>query len=64
MLELLPGLYKKIISFWNLDRDAFACVAGPDMQSRITGPTMYGQEVEIGMKPGKDGILSSVLAKI
>ena len=64
MLELLPGLYKEVISFWNLDRDTSTCVAGPDMQSRITRATVYGQEVEVRVKPGEDGILFAVLGKI
>jgi hypothetical protein len=64
MLQLFPSLYKKVISFWDLDRDAFACVAGPDIQSRITGAAMDSQEVEVRMKPSEDGILLAVFGEV
>lgn len=64
MFELFPGLYKKVISFWDLHRDAFACVASPNIQTWITGAAMYRQEVEVRMKPGQDGILLAIFDQV
>jgi len=35
VLELFSSLDKKVVPFWNLDRDPLACVSSPDMQTWI-----------------------------
>jgi len=64
MLELLARLNEKIVSWWDLDRDAFASVTSPDVQSGVTGAAVDGEEVEIRMEPCKNCIFLAILDKI
>lgn len=47
MFKLLSSLYEQVVSFWNLDWNAFAGVASPDVQPWIAGSSVDGQKIEI-----------------
>ncbi len=52
VLQLLAGLNKEIIPFWNLDGNAFPCVASPDVQARIPRAAVNSQKVKVGVDSG------------
>lgn len=56
VLQLLAGLDKQIAAPGDLDGNAPAGVACPDMQARVARTPMDGQEVEVGVEAGEDGV--------
>lgn len=64
VLKLLAGLNEQIVSRRNFDRDSITGVPRPDVQSWIPRTTMDGEEVEIGVETGKDGVDFVVLSQV
>jgi hypothetical protein len=64
VLELLARLDQQVVTLGDLDGDSLACVARPDVQAGIARAAVNGQEVEIGVEAGEDGVLLAVLGEI
>lgn len=64
VLELLAGLDQQVVALGDLDGDALARVAGPDVQARVARAAVDGQEVEVGVEAGQDGVLFAVLLEV
>lgn len=65
MLKLFPGLYKEeATGRRELDRDTFARVTSPHVQTGIPRTSMNGEEVEVGVETGKDSVFLPVLLEI
>lgn len=64
VLELLTGLDEEVVAGWDLDGEASAGVSGPDIEARVAGAAVNGEEVEVGVETGKNGVLFAVLGKI
>lgn len=64
VLELLAGLHKQVVAGRNLDGDALAGVAGPDVQTGVARAAVDGEEVEVGVEAGEDGVLLAVLFEV
>lgn len=50
MLDLLSGLNQEIVARWDLDGDAIAGVACPDVQAWVARAAVDGEEVEISVE--------------
>ena len=64
MLELLSRLHEEMVTRGDLDRDAVAGVAGPDVQAGVARAAVDGEEVEVGVEAGEDGVFCAVLSEI
>jgi hypothetical protein len=64
VFELLPGLHEQVIALGDLDGDLASRVAGPDVKARIPAAAVDGQEVEIGVEAGEDGVLLAVFLEV
>ena len=64
MLKLLSRLNEQIIARRHPHWDAFARVACPDIQARIARPSVDGQEVQICVEAGEDGVEGAVLGEV
>lgn len=64
MLELLPRLDEEVVAGGDLDGDAAARVAGPDVEARVAGAAVDGEEVEVGVEAGEDGVVLAVLFEV
>ncbi len=64
VLELLAGLDQQVVALGDLDGDPLARVAGPDVQTRVARAAVDGQEVEVGVEAGQDGVLFAVLLEV
>jgi hypothetical protein len=64
VLELLARLHEEVVPGRNLDGNAVARVAGPDVEAGVARAAVDGEEVEIGVEASKDGVLCGVLGKI
>ena len=64
VLELLAGLHQEVVAGRDFDGDALARVAGPDVQTWVARAAVDGEEVEIGVEAGEDGILLAVLFEV
>jgi hypothetical protein len=55
MFQLLTSLHQEITtSRGELDGNAFAGVASPDVQTRIARPAVDGEEIEVCMESGEN----------
>jgi len=64
VLELLARLDQEVVAGGDLDGDALAGVARPDVQARVARPAVDGEEIEVGVEAGQDGVLLAVLDEI
>ncbi len=64
VLQLLAGLHEQVVARRDLDGDPPARVARPDVQARIPAAAVDGEEVEVRVEPGQDGVLLAVLAQV
>lgn len=64
VLELLARLDEEVVARRDLDRDALARVARPDVQTRVARAPVDGQEVQVRVEPGQDGVLAAVLDQV
>src|SRR5690606_16077974 len=56
MFQLLAGLDQKVVARRDFNRDAAARVASPDVEPRVSRAAVNGEEVEIGVETGEDGV--------
>lgn len=64
VLNLLARLDKEVVSWWDLDGNTVSGVACPDVKTRVAGATMDGEEVEVCVEAGQDGVLLAVLDQV
>lgn len=64
VLELLAGLDEQVVAGRDLDGDAGARVAGPDVEPQVAGAAVDGEEVEVGVEAVEDGVLLAVLVQV
>ena len=64
VLDLLASLDEQVVPGGDLDGDAGARVAGPNMQARVPRAAVDGEEVEVGVEAGEDGVLGAVLDEV
>lgn len=64
VLDLLAGLDEEVVAGRDLDGDAGARVAGPDVEARVARAAVDGEEVEVGVEAGEDGVLCAVLGQV
>ena len=64
VLKLLSRLDEQIIARRHPNWDAFAGVARPNIQARIARSSVNGQEVQICVEAGQDGVLLAILLQI
>jgi hypothetical protein len=64
IFELLAGLDQEIVARGEFDGDAVAGVAGPDIEAGVAGAAVDGEEVEVGVEAGEDGVLGAVFLEV
>ena len=64
VLELLAGLDQQVVALRDLDGNALARVARPDVQTWIARAAVDGQEVEVRVEAREDGVLLAVLLEV
>lgn len=64
MFKLLACLDKKVVPFWHFHGDTLPGISCPDMKTWISGATVDGEEIEISMKAGKDGVLFAIFDQV
>lgn len=64
VFQLLASLDEEVVAWRHLHWKPLTSVTSPDIESWITRTTVDGQEVEVRMEAGEDGILLAVLDKV
>ena len=64
VLDLLAGLNEEVIPGRDLDGDAASRVASPDVQTGVARTAVDGEEVEVGVEAGENGVLGAVLDEV
>lgn len=64
VLQLLAGLDQQVLSGRNAHGDFPPRVPCPNVQARVSGATVNGQEVEVGVETCEDAILLAILLEI
>jgi hypothetical protein len=64
VLELLAGLHQQVVALRDLDGDALARVARPDVQARVARAAVDGEEVEVRVEAREDGVFLPVLGEV
>lgn len=64
VLDLLAGLDEEIVALGDLDGDAGSRVAGPDIEAGVARTAVDGEEVEVGVEAGEDGVEGGVLVEV
>jgi hypothetical protein len=64
VLQLLAGLHEQIVAGRDLDRDALASVARPDVQAWIARTAVDGEKVEVRVEAGENGVFGAVLREV
>lgn len=64
VLDLLAGLDEEVVAGRDLDGDAGARVAGPDVEAGVARAAVDGEEVEVGVEAGEDGVFGAVLGEV
>lgn len=64
VLDLLARLDEQVVALGDLDGDLLARVARPDVQARVPRPAVDGEEVEVRVEPGEDGVVLAVLDQV
>ena len=64
VLDLLAGLDEEVVAGRDLDGDAGARVAGPDVEARVSRAAVDGEEVEVGVEAGEDGVAGAVAVEV
>lgn len=64
VLDLLAGLDKEVVALGDLDGDAGSRVASPDVEARVTRTAVDGEEVEVGVEAGEDGVERGVFVEV
>lgn len=53
-------MHEQVVAGRDLDGDALTGVAGPYMQAGVAGTAVDGEEVEVGVEAGEDGVFAAV----
>lgn len=64
VLDLLARLDQEVVALGDLDGDLLARVARPDVQAGVARAAVDGEEVEVCVEAGEDGILLAVLLQV
>lgn len=65
VLNLLAGLYEEVAATGRYCHgDAVAGVACPDVEARVARASVDGEEVEVGVKAGEDGVEGAVPVEV
>lgn len=64
VFELFASLDEEIIPLGDLDGKSVAGVTGPDVEAGVAGAAVDGEEVEIGVETGEDGVLLGVFLEV
>lgn len=64
VLELLARLDEEVVAGRDLDGYALARVARPDVQARVARAPVDGEEVQVRVEPGQDGVLLPVFDEV
>jgi hypothetical protein len=64
VLDLLAGLDKEVVAGRDLHRNAVAGVTGPDVEAGVAGAAVDGEEIEVGMEAGEDGVFGAILDEV
>ncbi len=64
VLELLAGLDQQVVALRDLDGNALARIARPDVQTRVARAAVNGQEVEVCVEAREDGAPLAVLLEV
>lgn len=64
VFELLACLDEEIVALGDLDGDSVAGVAGPDVEAGVAGAAVDGEEVEVGVETGEDGVFFGVFGEV
>jgi len=61
VLQLLSSLYEEVVALGDLDSNALAGVASPDVEAGVARAAMNGQEVKVGVESSKDRVFLTIL---
>lgn len=64
VFDLLAGLDEEVVTGGHAYGDATARVASPDVEAGVAGTAVDGEEVEIGVEAGENGVLCAVFLEI
>ena len=64
VFELFASLDKEIVSLGDLDGKSVSGVAGPDVEAGVAGAAVDGEEVEVGVETGEDGVFLGVFLEV
>lgn len=64
VLDLLAGLDEEVVALGDFDGDAVAGVAGPDVEARVPGAAVDGEEVEVGVEASENGVFDAILDEV
>jgi hypothetical protein len=64
VLDLFAGLDEEVVALGNLDGNARSRVAGPDVEAGVTGTAVDGEEIEIGVEAGEDGVEGRIFLEV
>lgn len=64
VLDLLAGLDEEVVALGDLDGNAGSRVAGPDVEAWVARAAVDGEEVEVGVEAGEDGVEGGVFVEI
>jgi len=64
VLDLLACLDEEVPAGRDLDRDALARVAGPDVQAWVARAAVNRQEVEVGVEPREDCVPLAIFDQV
>lgn len=64
VLDLLAGLDEEVVALGDLDGDTGAGIACPDVEAGVARAAVDGEEVEIGVEAGEDGVEVGVLVEV
>lgn len=64
VLNLLAGLDEEVVALGDLDGDAGSRVASPDVEAGIARTAVNGEEVEVGVEAGEDGVEGGVFVEV
>ena len=64
VLDLFASLDEEVVSGGHAYGNATASVASPDVEARVAGTAVDGEEVEIGVEAGEDSVFRAVFLEV
>lgn len=64
VLDLLAGLDEEVVALGDLDGDTGAGIACPDVEAGVARAAVDGEEVEVGVEAGEDGVEGGVFVQV